>query len=147
MISKLHSGGIVPPKQRKAKAGSESYAQKIIKNSLDKIGVHLFRNNCGCIKDRYGHFIKYGVGNPGGSDLIGWKTITVTDEWARANKGKKVAIFTAIEVKKPGVKPRISVLQQRFIDIVKRAGGLAGVARDISEATQITDFAPGGDNT
>ena len=79
----------------------------------------LWRNNSGSyMKD--GYFIRYGVGRPGGSDLIGFTPVN----------GR--AIFTAIEVKtKTG---RISDAQQNFIDVIRRNGGIAGVARTVAEA-------------
>lgn len=58
----------------------------------------LFRNNCGQYKVESGAIIRYGIANPGGSDLIGWTPKTITLEMV----GKTVAVFTAIEVKTPG---------------------------------------------
>lgn len=79
----------------------------------------LWRNNSGSyMKD--GFFIRYGVGQPGGSDLIGFTPI-----------GGK-AIFTAIEVKT--AKGTISDAQQNFINVIRRAGGIAGIARSVAEA-------------
>lgn len=59
----------------------------------------------------------------GGSDLIGW---TVRDG---------VAVFTAIEVKGEG--GRATPEQLNFIEQVRAAGGLAGVARSEDEARAI----------
>ena len=79
----------------------------------------LWRNNSGSyMKD--GYFIRYGVGQPGGSDLIGF------------TPRNGIAVFNAIEVKtKTG---RISPEQQNFIDVIRRNGGIAGVARTVAEA-------------
>ena len=49
--------------------------------------------------------------------------------------GQKVAIFTAIEVKKP--KGRVSPEQKQFIEKLTNDGGLAGVARSEQEAVEI----------
>lgn len=81
--------------------------------------VTLWRNQSGAyMKD--GFFIRYGVGQPGGSDLIG-----ITP------KGR----FVAIEVKT--ATGRISPDQQNFIDFVRRNGGIAGVARSVADYKRI----------
>ena len=59
----------------------------------------------------------------GSSDLIGW---TVRD-------GR--AVFVAIEVK--AERGRVTPEQQRFIDVVREAGGVAGVARSVEDARAI----------
>lgn len=93
--------------------------------------VRLWRNNCGSLQDKNGRWVKFGVANPGGSDLIGFKTITVGPE----HVGKRLAVFAAIECKsKSG---RIRKTQQVFIDNVKLRGGLAGIARSPEEAKKV----------
>lgn len=67
----------------------------------------------------------------GSSDLIGWTTKTITPEMV----GKKVAIFTAIEVKTSKGKPTDE--QKNFIQQVRNNGGIAGIARSESEAVEI----------
>lgn len=69
----------------------------------------------------------------GSSDLIGWKQITITPEMV----GKTVAVFTAIEVKTET--GRLREEQCKFIDAVRRAGGLAGVARCTADAHRILE--------
>ena len=64
----------------------------------------------------------------GSSDLIGWRSLTVTPEMV----GKTVAVFSAVEVKGP--KGRPTPEQVTFISNVKHAGGFACVARTIDEA-------------
>jgi hypothetical protein len=59
----------------------------------------------------------------GSSDLIGWTEIEIT----AAMVGQKVAIFTAVEVKKD--KGRISKEQTNFIKQVRKSGGIASVMR------------------
>jgi hypothetical protein len=56
----------------------------------------------------------------GVSDIIGW-----------SNGG----LFTAIEVKGP--KTRVTAQQLAFIDLVKRSGGRAGIARSVEDAGEI----------
>ncbi|HUQ93849.1 MAG TPA: VRR-NUC domain-containing protein [Bryobacteraceae bacterium] len=55
----------------------------------------------------------------GSSDLIGWTPVTVTPEMV----GRKVAVFTAVEVK--GEKGKIRPEQARFNAAVNEAGGVA----------------------
>ena len=59
---------------------------------------------------------------PGVSDLIGW------------TEGGR---FVAIEVKAP--RGRVTDEQAAFIELVRRSGGLAGVARSVEEARAILD--------
>ena len=59
---------------------------------------------------------------PGVSDLIGW------------TEGGR---FAAIEVKGP--RGRVTDEQAAFLELVRRSGGLAGVARSVEEATAIIE--------
>lgn len=88
----------------------------------------LFRNNVGQLIDQAGNHVRYGVCNPGGSDLIGWRSIVITPE----HVGKTIAQFTALEVKRPGKKPTDD--QARFGAMVSNAGGLFAVVHDADEA-------------
>ncbi len=80
-------------------------------------GVILYRNAIG--HDSRAH-VDYGIQNPGGSDLIGW----VRGRWL------------AIEVKT--ATGRVSPEQKTFINLVRTPGGLAGVARSVKDAIEIT---------
>ena len=51
------------------------------------------RNNCGSYKTPEGGFVKYGVGNPGGSDLIGLRSLVVTPQMV----GQRIGQFVAVE--------------------------------------------------
>lgn len=64
---------------------------------------------------------------PGSSDLIGWTPITITADMV----GNTHAVFTAIECK-TGT-GRTSDKQKNFIEAVRAAGGIAGVARNESD--------------
>lgn len=89
--------------------------------------VRLFRNNCGVATYPDGSRVVYGL-CPGSSDLIGWRTITVTPEMV----GKPLAQFVAMEVKT--AKGRVTPEQQRFLDAVALAGGVAAVVRSADDA-------------
>ena len=67
----------------------------------------------------------------GSSDLIGWRTIRITPDMV----GMDVAAFVAIEVKTESGKATPE--QETFIRNVRRAGGLAGIARNADQALAI----------
>ena len=81
--------------------------------------------------DIKGRLVKFGLCK-GSSDLIGFKTITITPDMV----GQNIAVFSAIEVKDKG---KATSDQKKFINIIKNAGGFAGIARDIEEAKKILD--------
>lgn len=69
----------------------------------------------------------------GSSDLIGWRTITVTPEMV----GKQLAIFAAVEIKTE--RGRASIDQLNFIEQVRKSGGIAGIARTPDEARNLLE--------
>lgn len=79
---------------------------------------------------RHGSRIQYGL-CVGSSDLVGWRTVKITPEMV----GRKIARFLALEVKTPT--GRATDDQKRFIEAVRKAGGLAGVVRTPDEAIGI----------
>lgn len=87
----------------------ESEIQQLVRLKASQLGAILWRNNQGAYKDPKGYYIRYGVCNPGGSDLIG------------IFKGR----FLAIECKVPG--KNANPEQQSFIDMVNKLGGIAAV--------------------
>jgi hypothetical protein len=98
----------------------EANVKALIMMALSDAGCLIFRNNVGCLPDRTGRPVRYGVGGNGGSDLIGI-----------APDGK----FLAIEVKTALGQPTDA--QLRFIQAVQRQGGRAGIARSAAEAVEI----------
>ena len=80
----------------------------------------LYRNNVGAYKDSTGRLVRYGLGI-GSPDLVGFR--------------KSDGVICGIEVKVPG--KHASPEQQQFINIIKRHGGLAGVAHNVEEARKI----------
>jgi hypothetical protein len=109
----------------------EAKVQNTIRLALGRGLVRLFRNNTGALKDQQGRLVTFGLCK-GSSDLIGWRSTTVTPDMV----GRQVAIFVAIEVKDRG---RPTPEQQAFVALVRKAGGLAGIARSIVEAQAILD--------
>lgn len=109
----------------------EQNIQRLIMLSTANNGSVIFRNNCGAYTTPDGYRVKYGVGNPGGSDLIGITPIVITDDMV----GRTMGIFTAIEVKTKTGKP--SPNQLNFIDVIKNNGGIAGVCRSSDDADDL----------
>ena len=110
---------------------NEAKVQNVIRLALGRGLVRLWRNNTGALKDQQGRMVTFGLCK-GSSDLIGWRSITITQDMV----GRQLAVFTAIEVKDKG---RPTPEQLAFIDVVRKAGGLAGVARSVEEAQAILD--------
>ncbi len=98
---------------------SESEILQAIRLEMGKMNdVLIFRNSVGGLYDKNGRFVRYGLG-VGSSDLIG------------LFRGR----FLAIEVKRPGGKR--SPEQINFIEVIRRAGGLAGFAESVEQAQAI----------
>jgi len=87
----------------------------------------MFLTLCGTRK------IRAGLAMNGSSDLIGWKSVVITPDMV----GKKIAIYTAIEIKtaKGNARPE----QKVFIDNVLKAGGIAGIARNENDVKNLLD--------
>ena len=114
----------------------KKYQNEIFEHIGGRPDVRIFRNNVGQAVHKDGSIVRYGVCNPGGSDLIGWTCRTITPDMV----GKRIAVFTAVEIKRPGKKPTDP--QKNFIKAVLEFGGLAGVATSKAEADQIVDRRP-----
>jgi len=84
----------------------------------------LWRNPVGAGRMDSGQYVKYGVCNPGGSDLIGLRSVTITPDMV----GQRVAIFAAIESKSKNY--RVSPPQRIFLNAISRAGGIAQIAKE-----------------
>lgn len=111
---------------------SEQRIQQEIRLELSRGDVRLWRNNTGCLKDDRGQLVRFGLA-PGSSDLIGLRRVRIGPE----HVGMDVAVFAAIEVK--DARGRASPDQVKFIEVVQSLGGLAGVARSVSDAEAIVN--------
>jgi hypothetical protein len=98
-----------------------------------QLGMRVWRNNCGQLKDARGHFVRYGVANPGGSDLIGWTSVVVDASMV----GRRIAVFTAIEAKVG--RNTTTEAQDHFLHVVRNAGGIACVARQVSDIDAVLE--------
>jgi len=98
--------------------------------------IRIFRNQVGSLPDpRTGRLVTFGLVR-GSADLIGWRTVTIT----QAMVGTRIAVFTSIEVKTPT--GRIRPEQQAWLDAVTQAGGLAGIARSVTDAQALLSNLP-----
>lgn len=100
----------------------EQRIQGEVQLAASRLGWSVFRNNVGQLLDRRGVPVRYGLMR-GSSDLIGWRSLTITTEMV----GQRIAQFVSIEVKTPA--GRLSADQETWLAAVARAGGLAAVAR------------------
>lgn len=108
-----------------ALVANEASLMRKIQIRASEWGSRLFRNNVGCY--RIGQrFIRYGLGGNGGSDLIGFTSVTITPQMV----GQTVAIFTAVEVKAGS---RTTKEQCQFLQGVIKAGGIGLIARSIDD--------------
>lgn len=121
---------------------SESAIQNQVRLAAAYAGLECWRNNVGVLMavDDYGNQrpVRYGLANDSAkvnkeiksSDLIGITPVLITPE----HLGRTLGVFTAFETKRSGWTMRDSdkhaLAQQRFHDIVRRAGGFAGFVSD-----------------
>lgn len=105
-----------------------SVMQKIRLDAVAE-GARLFRNNVGLFDTLDGRKIRTGL-CVGSSDLIGWTEVTITPEMV----GRKVAVFTAVEVKAP--RGRLTKEQAAFIAAVNRHGGIGIKATTVRGALE-----------
>lgn len=110
---------------------TESDILRTIQLDLAHGPVRLLRNTVGALKAANGQVVRFGVGGVGGSDLLGWRTVTITPEMV----GQSLAVFAAIEVKTE--RGKLTQEQANFIERVQQYGGLAGVARSTEDARGI----------
>ena len=98
--------------------------------------ARLFRNQVGSLPDpRTGRLVTFGLAR-GSADLIGWRSIVVTPDMV----GRRLAVFTSIEVKTPT--GRVRPDQQAWLGVVRGAGGIAGVARSVTDAELVLSNLP-----
>jgi hypothetical protein len=121
-------------------ANEETVIQQEIRLEAQKAfpGLRLFRNECGTaiIKDegKKPRYVRYGL-SVGSPDLVGWRTITITQGMV----GRKFAQFVGCEVKtEEGAKRngKHERQQKKWIELINRSGGLAFVAVSPAEAIQ-----------
>ena len=115
---------------------SETDVQRHIQLEVgSRLDTRLFRNNVGVLRDEQGNYVRYGL-CPGSSDLIGWKSVTITPDMV----GQTLAVFVALECKKKVLdrwRPKITEREKSqwaFIDRVRAMGGLADMVDSLDSA-------------
>jgi hypothetical protein len=118
-------------------ANAETDLQQRIRLALGtRSDLRLFRNQVGQLPDpRTGRPVQFGLAK-GSADLIGWRTMTITPEMV----GQRIAVFTSLEIKTPS--GRLSPAQTHWLNAVRTAGGLVGVARSVADAVTILEGTP-----
>lgn len=127
------------PNKKRTEAG---YYMPAIQLALSRQGVTIFRQNVGQawagepVRVPVGGVVRLEAGDvvirkarplqaglcKGSSDLIGWRSVTITPDMV----GRQIAQFVACEVKAPGGRPTPE--QVKFIERVNLAGGLGTFA-------------------
>jgi hypothetical protein len=123
---------------------NETNTTRLIMLEVSKVtNTTIFRNNVGMCWTGNHNRLKDGsllIREPrplhaglckGSSDLIGWTTREITPDMV----GKKIAIFTALEVKSD--RGRATAEQLNFIQRLRECGGIAGIARSPEEARNL----------
>lgn len=121
---------------------NESSVTKTIKSIAPLFKCMLFRNNVGLfhvLERGRKRVIKTGLCK-GSSDLIGYTERIITPDMV----GQKIAVFTAIEVKKEDWKVTKKLNehennQKIFLDKIKEGGGLAGFVNSIDSFKELVD--------
>ena len=116
----------------------EAIVQDDVECLASSFSSRLLRNNSGALQNSDKVWVRYGLGNISkklnqklkSSDLIGWTSITITKEMV----GRKVAVFTAIEVKPTTFNVKSEYrensrewAQERFASLVREAGGFGAI--------------------
>lgn len=107
----------------------EKEIQNKIQLQLSNGCNRLWRINVGNFETKDGRYIS--IGTTGMSDLIGFASIEVSQEMV----GTKVALIVAMEIK--SARGRATPEQIAFLELVRRAGGRAGIARSVDDARAI----------
>lgn len=110
---------------------TEAYSQSLVRLAAPRVGMRLYRNNVGVLKDERGRPVRYGLANDSkalneqikSADLIGWRSVSIGPQ----HVGRTLAVFVSRECKRPGwtFNPNDSheVAQARWRDMVLAAGG------------------------
>lgn len=97
-----------------------------------KLGYRLFRNQRYKGMSDKGAWLDCGVGGDGGSDLIGYRIVTITPDMV----GKRIAVFAAIETKAKGGWKRPE--QKMFLDAINANGGIGLFAYSIDDVKGVS---------
>lgn len=120
---------------------TEALAQSELRLAASRAGHALWRNNSGAMyNEQTKRMVRFGLGNDStkihevfkSSDLIGYTVVEITPDMV----GRHVAVFSAVEVKKPGwtvPKNTREHAQGNFINVVNMHGGIGMFATSTEE--------------
>lgn len=144
-LNRQHPAPLIADDPLNDKPEGETPNQQRIRLAFARLRYQIWRNNSGAFEDKNGRWVRYGLANDSkqlnekikSSDLIGIVPVTITPEMV----GKTIGVFCAIETKKADWKfmltDKRAVAQNRFHELVRELGGIAGFARDVEEANGI----------
>lgn len=118
----------------------EQDLQSLVLIETSKKGIRLWRNNVGCLMDKRGVPVRYGLCNSSkklndaikSSDLVGITPVVITPEMV----GQTVGVFTSYEIKRPGWKytgAGREKAQEAWLALVRSLGGIARFVSDLRE--------------
>ena len=106
--------------------------RRIIKY-CSQIGSTVFKNEVGLAWTKNGYPIRFGL-CVGSSDLIGITPVVITEDMV----GKKIGVFTALEIKKNKKGSYKATDQQKaFINFINNNGGKAGVIDSENDVLEV----------
>ena len=124
----------------------ESNLERQVLLALSRDGTRLFRNTVavGWVGQHVGSddgvtYLRNARRNSfglvkGSGDLIGFRSVVVTPDMV----GRRVAVFTSLELKAPRGATRPEQIQ--WDKAVREAGGLSGIVRSVDEARQVLNL-------
>lgn len=140
-VADLYASMPDQPEPRPEGPETEAGVQQAVRLEASRRGMRLWRNNVGACQDQNGNFIRYGLANDSkkvngqikSADLIGITPHVVVP----GDIGRKVGIFTSIEVKAPGWRYRGTKREKAQFNWMQLVAGLGGKAIFATDAGQI----------
>lgn len=135
LLATLGLGAPAPPPPTAPDSALEDWTQSVVRLEAARLGIYLWRNNVGALKDNRGVPVRYGLANDNSKmnevlksgDLIGIRPVVITPAMIGATFGQ----FVSRECKRPGWKyagtPREEA-QSAWVGLISRLGGDARFA-------------------
>lgn len=105
-----------------------------------ELGARVWKNTRGLFLTQNGAPVRAGLLCDGSSDLIGFRSVVITQTMV----GKRIAQFVALEGKTDTGKT--SKEQDIFLSVVRNAGGIAGVIRCVGDVKRLLGATDGSHN-